>query len=172
MHDNNTPPPPPPNKQSARYLLDCGARVDGRGKLLGQSVLHVSFASPETTKLLLLRGAPTTIRNNNGETPLENIQGALEQNNTHLRDDHNQRLLDCHDLIEQCSTPSGFKQFRNRNSGLIELAIGMAERDWPVLCVIEIASWLIAHNDEFVALHSPTEAWAIAALVKKRAQGR
>ena len=57
------------------------------------------------------------------------------------------------------------------HSALIQLAIGLASLDLPVLLVTIISEYLVSINEEkFFGQYSEQKSWDIASLIKKKAQ--
>ena len=62
-------------------------------------------------------------------------------------------------------------RYRSDCSALIQLAIGLASLDLPVLIVTIISEYLVSINEEkLFGQYSEQKSWDIASLIKKKAQ--
>ena len=62
-------------------------------------------------------------------------------------------------------------RYRSDCSALIQLAIGLASLDWPVLVVTIVSEYLVSINEEkLFGEYSEQKSWDIASLIKKKAK--
>merc|ERR1711907_778397 len=140
----------------AKYLIEKGADLSLRDEdgvtPFDVAVEYAKANVLKISRLLLLHGAnPLDICEEDGTTCLDRARGSA-----------------MHEIELYLENPI---RYRSDCSALIQLAIGLASLDLPVLIVTFISEYLVSINQEkFFGQYSEQKSWDIASLIKKKAK--